>query len=177
MTGTEVVDLVDDRDVVVGSATLSDCLSKGLLHRAVAVLVTRSNGSFVLQQRSAMDLWNPGLWTISCTGHVRRGESYRRAAARELSEELGLRSSLRPLFKFKLPPIRDRKLTEYEWTTFFSTVTDEDVTPDPKELAGTREVILPELKRLLRSGPLTSDAKILLRRYLETRAAPEPPAD
>ncbi|HMD78774.1 MAG TPA: isopentenyl-diphosphate Delta-isomerase, partial [Nitrososphaerales archaeon] len=68
MPGLEEVDLVDDDDLVIGSARLSDCLAKGLLHRAVAVLVLRRTGTVVLQRRSESDLWNPGLWTISCTG-------------------------------------------------------------------------------------------------------------
>ena len=145
---------------------LSDCLERGLLHRAVAVLVLRSSGSVVLQRRSENDLWNPGLWTLSCTGHVKRGESYLQGAARELSEELGLGGSLQLLFKLKLPPIRDRLLTEYEWTSFFTTVTDAQVTPDPQELSGVREVSKAELGHLVERGPLTEDAKILLRRYL-----------
>ena len=168
MTGLEEVDLVNDADVVIGSAPLNVCLEKGLLHRAVAVLVSRSGGSVVLQQRSKSDLWNPGLWTVSCTGHVKKGESYRQAAARELSEELGLDSPVRPLFKFKLSPIKDRSLIEYEWTTFFSTTTDAKVTPDPQELAGVKEMPVSELKRRLGRGQFTEDARILLGKYLET---------
>jgi isopentenyl-diphosphate delta-isomerase len=167
LSGLEEVDLVDDDDTVIGSASLSDCLAKGLLHRAVAVLVLRSTGTVVLQRRSESDLWNPGLWTISCTGHVKRGESYAEAAARELSEELALTSPVHQLFKFKLPPIRDRSLTENEWTAFFSTVTDAKVTPDPQELAGVEEVPVRELKRMVRRGPLTEDAKILFTKYLQ----------
>jgi len=166
MPGTEEVDIVDDDDAVIGGAPLSDCLEKGLLHRAVAVLVRRSSGSYVLQRRSESDLWNPGMWTISCTGHVRRGESYLQAAARELSEELGIGGSLRLLFKLKLPPIREGSFTEHEWTTFFITATDDPVTPDPQELSGVRELSKAELERMVEGGSLTEDAKILLRRYL-----------
>lgn len=32
---------------------------------------------------------SPGLWTLSCSGHVDAGEDYDTAALRELSEELG----------------------------------------------------------------------------------------
>jgi isopentenyl-diphosphate Delta-isomerase len=167
LSGLEEVDLVDNDDAVIGAASLGVCLAKGLLHRAVAVLVLRSTGSVVLQRRSESDLWNPGLWTISCTGHVKSGESYAEAAARELSEELGLTSPVHQLFKFKLPPIRDRTLTENEWTAFFSTVTDAKVTPDPQELSGVEEVPMMELERMVRGGPLTEDAKILLTNYLQ----------
>ena len=169
MSGREKVDLVDEQDAVIGAASLSDCLERGLLHRSVAVLVSRSSGSIVLQKRSKKDLWNPGLWTISCTGHVKMGESYRQAAARELSEELGLTSPVRLLFKFMLPPIRDKLLTEREWSAFFTSQTDADVTADPRELEGVKEVRISQLKRLIGSGEFTEDAVILLRKYLETR--------
>ena len=65
-----MVDLVDVRDRVVGNTTTAGCLKEGLLHRAVAVLVLRSSGTYVLQQRSRQDSWQPGLWTISSAGHV-----------------------------------------------------------------------------------------------------------
>ena len=172
LSGSEVVDLVDDRDEVVGSARLGECLNAGLLHRAVAVLVLRSSGAFLLQRRSESDIWNPGLWTISCTGHVKRGESYPRAALRELREELGLISNLDLRFKMKLPLVTDRSLTENEWVSFFTTVTDATVTPDPTELAGVQEFSRADTRGLIREGPLTADARIILRRYLEAPAGP-----
>ena len=32
----------------------------------------------------------PGRWTVSCSGHVDRGESFKEAAVREMEEELGV---------------------------------------------------------------------------------------
>lgn len=156
---------MDDEDTVVGSAPLSECLSGGLRHRAVAVLVLRRNGAVLLQRRSEKDLWSPGLWTLSCTGHVKRGETYAQAAARELSEELGLSSPLRELWKILLPPFREGTLTEREWVTMYDTRTDDMATPDPVELSGVKEVSLKELDHLVLGGPLTEDARILLGRY------------
>jgi isopentenyldiphosphate isomerase len=164
----EVVDVVDDHDLVVGSATLAHCLSEGLLHRAVAVLVVRTNGSILLQRRSKQDRWQPGLWTLSCTGHVKRGEAYREAAVRELKEELGLRTPLRNSGKHKLPPITQDRLTEHEWIALFFAVTDAEVAIDRDELEAVKEVGPAELKGLLRGGPLTPDAKVLLRDYLSS---------
>lgn len=168
MPAREMVDLVDDRDRVIGSANLRDCLEKGLLHRAVAVIVERSNGSILLQRRSTADVWNPGLWTLSCTGHVRKDESYRKAASRELREELGLESRLRVLWKVRLPPIRDRLLIEHEWVSVFVTRTEAEPNPDPAELSGVKEATRAELLKLAKLGRLTDDARIIIGRYLET---------
>jgi isopentenyldiphosphate isomerase len=157
---------VDEEDVVVGTATLGDCLEKGLLHRAVDVLVLRTDGKVLLQQRSKRDLWHPGLWTLSSTGHVKSGESYRDAAKRELDEELGLRSSLRVIRKFLLPPFTSRGLTEWEWVSLFVSKTDRTATIDPVELESVEEVSVPQLRRILPGSRLTPDAKVVLRAFL-----------
>ena len=170
LANDEEVDLVDENDRVVGVATIDSCLREGLLHRAVAVLVKRGNGAVVLQQRSRNDAWHPGLWTISCTGHVRRGESYEQAAIRELDEELGLKSKVEEFGKFLLPPISSNGLTELEWITLFTSLTDARLTVDPVELESVVEVLQPELRNIPASWPLTPDARIILSEYLKSSA-------
>jgi isopentenyldiphosphate isomerase len=161
-----VVDLVDDHDSVIGSSTIRRCLENGLLHRAVAVLVVRSNGRFVLQQRSKRDLWQPGLWTISSTGHVKKGEEYKAAALRELGEELGFEGPLTRASKHLIPPISGKGLTEYEWVSLFICRSDSPCTIDPVELEAVREVTGSELRGMLDEGPLTPDAKLILTDYM-----------
>jgi len=167
MPSEEAVDLVDDQDTVVGSATVRECLEKGLLHRAVAVQVVRSSGKYLLQQRSKKDLWHPGLWTLSSTGHVRKGESYDAAAGRELEEELGLTAKLVLRTKRLLPPIKSDSLVELEWVCLYFAQTDSPCVIDPVELEGVKEVTKPELRRLMGDGSMTPDAVILLSEHLE----------
>ena len=167
MSKDEEVDLVDNKDHVVGVATIERCLREGLLHRAIAVLVKRRNGAVVLQQRSRNDSWQPGMWTISCTGHVRRGESYQQAAIRELGEELGLKSKVEEFRKFLLPPIASKGITELEWITLFTTLTDAHLTIDAVELESALEVSQHELRKVLTDWPLAPDAKIILGEYME----------
>jgi isopentenyl-diphosphate delta-isomerase type 1 len=166
LPGDDLVDLVDAHDAVVGSSTIKKCLEKALLHRAVAVLVMRSNGRFVLQQRSKKDRWQPGLWTISSTGHVMRGEAYAAAARRELGEELGIEGTLIPVRKYRLPAISVGNLTEYEWVSLFTCRTDSRCKIDRTELESVKEVTEEELRSMLGEGPLTPDAKIILADYL-----------
>ena len=168
MPADEILDLVDEDDSVVGTATLRDCLEKGLLHRAVEVLVLGTNGKVLLQQRSKRDLWHPGRWTLSCTGHVKSGETYRDAAMRELDEELGLRSPLRAITKLLLPPFTNRDLTEREWVSLFVSKTDRNATIDPVELESVEEVSLPQLRRILSGPRLTPDSKVVLRAFLKS---------
>ena len=140
MTADETLDIVDEHDIPTGRATIKDCLERGLLHRAVAILVLRSDGRLVLQQRSKGDLWQPGKWTLSSTGHVAAGESYDRAAARELDEELGLVAQLVPLKRFLLPPIESGGLTEREWVALYLARTDTPCRIDRTEVERIEEV-------------------------------------
>jgi isopentenyl-diphosphate Delta-isomerase len=167
----EEVDIVDEDDRVVGVAKLDRCLREGLLHRAVAVIVKRRNGSIVLQQRSKDDVWHPGLWTLSCTGHVHTGESYEAAANRELGEELGIKSHVEMFGKFQLPPISSSGMTEREWIALFTTLTDATLNIDPVELESATEVAQSDLKRILAEWQVTPDARIVLREYLKSSLA------
>jgi isopentenyldiphosphate isomerase len=153
----------------VGHSTVKECLEKGLLHRAVAVLVVRSSGKLVLQQRSRHDRWQPGQWTLSSTGHVKKGERYGEAARRELFEELGMHASPRMLSKHLLPPISSGNLTEREWVTLYTARTDDRVRIDPIELDGVKEVSADELAGLMAGQFVTPDAAFLLRKYLDSK--------
>lgn len=165
MTVGELVDLVDGHDHLVGSATVAQCLEQGLLHRAVAVLVVRSDGKFVLQRRSRHDRWDPGLWTVSSTGHVKKGESYEMAAKRELFEELGLKARIERAKKYLIPPISVGALTEYEWVTLYTCHTDSPCRIDPVELEGVAEMNAPVLRRKMKGKTVTPDARLILEDY------------
>ena len=169
MAREERVDVVDAKDRVVGASTVRECLQRGLLHRAVAILVSRSDGRVILQQRSKDDSWHPGRWTLSCTGHVRKGEPYREAAVRELREEIGVSADLSLVGKYLLPPMRDGGLIEHEWVALFSATSDARVKVDPVELEGVKEFARPELRKMMSGGSLTPDAVTLLTRLMRRR--------
>ena len=166
MPTTELVDVVDEGDFPVGVASLEACLAGGLLHRAVAVVVVRPGGRIMLQQRSRSDPWHPGKWTLSCTGHVKKGETYHLAARRELFEELGVRSPVRRIAKLLLPKIRSRGRTEREWTALFVSKTDMSARIDPAELEGVQDCDAKGVRQLMASTRITPDARILLGKYL-----------
>ena len=170
MGGEEAVDLVDEHDSIVGSSTVGECLEEGLLHRAVAIVVVRKNGKVILQERSKRDLWHPGKWTLSCTGHVKSGEGYEDAARRELREELGLASRLHLVKRYLLPPIREGPLTEREWVSLYTATTDSPVMIDPVELESVDEYGGTQLQRMLDDDKMTPDAVILLEEFLRFKS-------
>lgn len=93
MSDSELVDVVDEQDRVIGQATKKEAHAKGLRHRIVHVLVFNSKGDILLQTRAAHKLGG-GLLDVSVGGHVLVGESYEAAALREAMEELGISCTL-----------------------------------------------------------------------------------
>lgn len=87
----EYFDVVDEQDRPVRRAWRSEVHARGWRHRAVHLFVFNARGEIFLQKRSQRKDVSPGLWTVSCSGHVDAGEDYDAAAQRELSEELGWR--------------------------------------------------------------------------------------
>lgn len=86
----EIFDVVDEHDRVTGTAPRGEVHARGLLHRAVHILVQRLNGDVFLQKRSMEKDSHPGKWDSSASGHLDSGEDYHPAAIRELQEELGI---------------------------------------------------------------------------------------
>lgn len=87
---SEVFDVVDEKDEVVGQRTRGEVHQLGLRHRAVHVLMFNRQGNVFLQQRSHLKDVSPMAWDSSAAGHLDSGESYAEAAVREIREELGV---------------------------------------------------------------------------------------
>jgi len=73
---------------------------KGLWHRTVHIWILNSNKELLIQRRSFQKEVYPGLWDISCAGHLSSGEDCYTGAIRELKEELGLIVELNELKYF-----------------------------------------------------------------------------
>lgn len=86
----DYVVLVDERDDPIGVAPKLDVHRDGRLHRAVSVLLFDLRNRLLLQRRAAGKYHSAGLWSNSCCGHPRAGESVIDAGRRRLRVELGI---------------------------------------------------------------------------------------
>lgn len=86
----ELIDIVNEKDKVVGVKNKDDVHRDGDLHRASRVYVVNSKGDILIHRRTKTKKLNPGYWDITVGGHVHSGETYENAAKRELKEELGI---------------------------------------------------------------------------------------
>lgn len=132
--------------------------ANGIWHRAVNVMLYRSNGDLVLQQRAATKRVCPLLWDLSVAEHLQVNEDWQAAAERGLMEELGLSNvSLSPCGaeiqeRHEVP---EQGIRNYEFQRCFRGISDDELTLDPTEVAAVRELSIAAFSRLAQTEPDT----------------------
>ncbi|HNV97539.1 MAG TPA: NUDIX domain-containing protein [bacterium] len=86
----EILDIVNEKDEVVGRNTRENVHKFKLLHREAYMWIFNDVGEVVLQKRSDTKEQYPGLWFYSLGGHVSSGENYIESVTREAYEEIGI---------------------------------------------------------------------------------------
>jgi isopentenyldiphosphate isomerase len=136
----EIYDVFDETGVPIGTASWTECHTKGLLHRSASALIFRdeSRQETLIQQRSFTMAHFPGLWTHAVGGHLLAGDSVEQGMLRELQEEL--------FWQHKLPQLSLNKVVTFlnhdmphnrEFLTLFEVVYPGPFYPNPSEVAET----------------------------------------
>jgi isopentenyl-diphosphate Delta-isomerase len=146
----EYFDVVDEQDRVTGRAPRREVHARGLLHRAVHVLVFNRRGEVFLQKRSMSKDMSPGLWDSSCSGHLDAGEDYDVAAQRELGEELGLKLPAPPERWLRVEACED---TGWEFVWAYRLLAEGPFVLHPEEIERGEWLELAELKRRIAVQP------------------------
>lgn len=144
--------MVDEADEPVATASRQRVHSERLLHRAVHVLLLDDDARLLLQHRSASKRTYPGRWTSSASGHVAAGEAPRKAARREVKEELGITAPTVAFVgtsRFEDDSVGEREIIH----VFTGRVEGVDLDPDPGEVQGTRWVPLARVSSLIEASP------------------------
>jgi len=96
----EILDIVNNRNKVIGCAPRPVFFLRGLWHRVSHTLVLNENGKIFIAQRHPKLKIHPCLWG-GVDETVKAGESYLAAAARGLEEEMGARREKESFEKIK----------------------------------------------------------------------------
>ena len=161
----EWLDVVDDRDRVVGRATRAEMRRLNLLHRAVYIIVRDGGGRVFVHRRTERKDVYPGYWDVTVGGVVDAGEDYPTAARRELAEEIGATpAALAPLF-----PVRYADASTRLIGMAFLARHDGPVVLQAEEIVAGEFVALAEAERIMREERCCPDGIQVLRRWLAER--------
>jgi 8-oxo-dGTP pyrophosphatase MutT (NUDIX family) len=158
---SELVERVDERDRVVGVVDRGEAIANRWLHRVATTVCRDPAGRVLVHRRQEGVSRFPGHYDWLVGGAAEVGESYEEAAARELEEELGVRASPRPVFKF----LCLGAISPY-WLGVHEAVVAEAVDPDPSEIAWHGWFTEEELRVALRRWVFVPDGVDALQRYL-----------
>jgi isopentenyl-diphosphate delta-isomerase len=149
----ENVILVNENDTPVGVMEKMEAHRKGVLHRAISVIVFNSKGEILLQKRARNKYHSGGLWTNACCSHPLPDENPASAARRRLKEEMGI--DLHPEFshKFIYKVSLDHDLTEHELDHVFIATFNGEPAINTEEVEDWRFVNLTWLKQDMSMHP------------------------
>ncbi|MCS6935902.1 MAG: isopentenyl-diphosphate Delta-isomerase [Chitinophagales bacterium] len=135
----EQVVLVNEANEELGLMGKREAHEKGLLHRAISVVVFNRAGKMLVQQRAFSKYHWAGIWSNTCCSHPRAGETFQQAAERRLYEELGIRIPLQERFFFIYKATDEASgLTEHELDYVFTGVYDGEVNWNKDEVNDIR---------------------------------------
>jgi isopentenyl-diphosphate Delta-isomerase len=133
----DLVVLLDDAGLPCG--TMAKAAVHGAntpLHSAFSVYVFGPDGKVLMTRRALTKQTWPGVWSNSCCGHVRPGESASAAARRRLGEELSLvpdeLTVALPDFAYRA--VSPEGVVENERCPVFAARVSSDPVPDPTEV-------------------------------------------
>jgi len=149
----EHVITVDADDRETGSAPKLAAHISGELHRAVSVLLTDGESRVLMQRRSLEKYHSPGLWTNTCCGHPRPGESTHAAAARRLVEEMGVRTPIDHVATFTYRAELEHGLIEHEVDHVFVGRWSGKPNPNPAEVADWKWMNVSTLRQDIAANP------------------------
>lgn len=87
----EYLDLVNEKDEVIGKKWRSEVYAEGLSNfRVINCFLVNSEGKLWIPRRTAAKRLFPSCLDVSMGGHVESGEAYDQSFKRELAEELNI---------------------------------------------------------------------------------------
>lgn len=128
-SSNEILDIINDADETVGSATRHEIHRNGFMHRAVHIFVFNHEGKIYVQRRVCCKDSHPLKLDSSAAGHVDSGEDYHEAAIRELFEELNIGPQLIEELRYGPAPETDN-----ERVALYSCICDIPPIPNPDEI-------------------------------------------
>lgn len=146
--------IVNNDDQIIGYKDKEQAYKEGAMLRSVQVFVYNLKKELFIQKRAKNKSRFPNYFCTSVAGHVEPGENYRRAAIRELNEELGLKKieTLKFIIKEKAPIGKD----SYAMAALFTIKTNKSIALQKEEIDSGDFYTIEKIKQLiLKEKPFT----------------------
>ncbi len=143
---SEILDIVDDNDNVIGQNTRKECRENKTLHRVVCVILKNSSWKILLQKRSE-SCNMPWYWDISAGGHVSTEQDYEEAAKREMLEEIWVQCDLTFISK----KLRKKPWDHYYFSGLYECQYDGEICLTDGEVEKTRFFTQKEIQEYMDS--------------------------
>lgn len=155
---SEFVILVNQDDQEIGQQEKLKAHELAQCHRAFSIFIYRINAKnnieILLQQRHPNKYHCGNLWTNTCCGHPRPGETTEAGAKRRLFEEMGINSDIKLAGSFHYIAPFSNGLTENEIDhVFIGTMKNQKIEAHPEEIYSHRWITTKKLEEELRSHP------------------------
>jgi len=149
---------VDKNDQFEGIIEKIEAHKKGILHRAVSVLIFNSKGEMLLQKRSVNKYHSGGLWSNAACTHPSPDETTEQASLRRLQEEMGISTDLSHLYSFVYKVNLNNGMIEHEFDHVFIGVTDQKPTLNPEEASAFKYLSIQKIKDEMTDSPANFSA-------------------
>jgi len=147
---TEFLDIVNDKDEVVGNASYDEVYQKKLPHRIVHIFIFNDKGEMALHLRSKQKSFCPLHWSTPVGGHVQSSETYEQAALREFKEELGTAARIEFAYKDIYITPDERKIMKFLAT--FNASFNGPFEINPEEVERVEFFSLQTIKNMIANG-------------------------
>ena len=156
----EIIDVVNDKNEVIGQVPRDDLYSGGHSHRIVHVLIFNDRGEMALQLRSKHIQFCPHHWVTVASGHVQSGETPEAAARREMMEEIGLDIPFESSFEAVYGPPQYPGLKKF--STVFTARYNGPFKIDPETVERVEFFRLEEINKMINQGEMMHPELIFL---------------
>jgi len=143
----EILDLINEKDEVIGQASRKEIEEKGLLYRCAGIYV-KIGEKIVIQQRSHNKKIRPLNFSI-VEETVKTGETFEEAAIRGVKEELGL--EVQELKEIGIIHIQDKEYNDNFLLKIFSAKGIGKLVSDLIEVENTNLKSIDEIEKLISS--------------------------
>ncbi|MEM2121936.1 MAG: NUDIX domain-containing protein [Candidatus Woesearchaeota archaeon] len=159
--------LVDNNDKVIKAANWEEIYNKKnkFFTRVIHVWIFYKNKMLIQKRSNNLRLY-PGFYESSASGHVDFGESYSRAALRELKEELGIKTKIYPIMKLKVKRLKNMCML---FIGFIGENDKKKIRINKEEIQSIKFCTIKEIKKLIKNKRFTPSFEELFKRFFNKK--------